>query len=351
MKRFLIVGALTLCVASFVHSNASAQMTVQVTDINGKNPQQDKVRMSKAGCQLPVNLYINNIPTNNTQLDLWIGDGCNDQAKRGGTTKTCDYLGELSIPSGGQAMIMDFAATVKMNKNIDITGANFIPACSATCDTSKFPNACQKNGEGDQSIFILSSSTAMNTGDVSSYVSFTIYYDPVAPNAPTNVSINSGETQANISWDSDIKGSTDLGSDFKVYVDTQPTSGSPCASSSLTAGQSAPATSATVAESSTGNISTTSKAFDISKLKLSVGSYAAVAVTAVDRAGNESVLSEVQCFQVINTVGFWERYGGTGNGSSGCRIDAATTPRDHVTHAAWMVVLGLALIARSRRIQ
>jgi hypothetical protein len=76
------------------------------------------------------------------------------------------------------------------------------------------------------------------------------------------------------------------------------------------------------------------------------GESAAVAVVAVDEAGNQSPLSNIGCVKVVPTEGFWDRYQNQGGeGQAGCPCSALGTVH---LHSAWPIALSL-LLVRLRR--
>ena len=77
------------------------------------------------------------------------------------------------------------------------------------------------------------------------------------------------------------------------------------------------------------------------------GELAAVAVVAVDEAGNASELSELVCARIVPTQSFWDEYQESGDGVEGGCPCTALGPAQ--IGSAWPIALALGLIARSAR--
>lgn len=92
-------------------------------------------------------------------------------------------------------------------------------------------------------------------------------------------------------------------------------------------------------------------------LGLEINQYAAVAVTLVDRANNESRLSNVVCIQRVEVRGFWDAYCASRPGADGglspeaCRqtYGCAVQPGARGTNAGWALVLGVMVVTMARR--
>jgi hypothetical protein len=77
------------------------------------------------------------------------------------------------------------------------------------------------------------------------------------------------------------------------------------------------------------------------------GSSAAIAVVAIDQAGNESLVSEIACVKVVPTEGFWDRYQSDPNAvDPGCPCTAMGPAQ---LESAWPIALSLALCGLSAR--
>jgi hypothetical protein len=189
------------------------------------------------------------------------------------------------------------------------------------------------------------------------YGTFELETDAEPPLAPTRVTGGSGEHRIPIEWDTD---ESDI-ERFIVYIDNEPTAapggaggtsagvdgGSPntgdCGSSVLTPGADAESLPSSLRQKRVDE--PTASGVELSADDIG-GEAAAVAVVAVDEAGNQSPLSNVGCVKVVPTQGFWDRYennGGTGQAGCPCSTLGAAQ-----LHSAWPVALSL-LLVRLRR--
>jgi MYXO-CTERM domain-containing protein len=139
--------------------------------------------------------------------------------------------------------------------------------------------------------------TAMNA-------TFTLYSR--LPGTPPGLKGRTGESQLGASW-----GDVDTGpmTTYWLYGDVSGEGGGEgadggvsCGSGLLTEGMAPPPAEGAIIRSKS-----TSASGSISDLaNVEIGDYVAMGVTAVDIAGNESLLSNVVCVQRVETEGFWE---------------------------------------------
>lgn len=158
--------------------------------------------------------------------------------------------------------------------------------------------------------------TDVPTGEYT-YGSLTIGLDPTPPGDPTGLEPSAGDRQIAIAWDNP-EGVESL-SGANVYFDAAgcDASGNVIAGGALTDG--GPPPSSTPLTFS--GLAVRSATLDGEALGIAVGEYAAVAVTIVDRANNESDLSNVVCVQRVEVRGFWDAY----CAERGLERDACTT--------------------------
>ena len=168
-----------------------------------------------------------------------------------------------------------------------------------------FDADCSRSGDLVFFLMAMSSPTDI-ASDVpaSNFVTLRIALDREAPGAPT-VSDGAGDASTTVSWTNPSDTGTLYGA--RLYVDTGGTCGSGdggAADSTLRPGGPPPST-ATVTV--TGG-SPTSASVNLSTLGLDYGESVPVAVTLVDLARNESVLSNVACLTRVQVEGFWSAY-------------------------------------------
>jgi hypothetical protein len=168
--------------------------------------------------------------------------------------------------------------------------------------------ACAGGTNTEQTFWFMVVSTAGdNTTEVaaSHYGTVAITVDPVAPAAPMLDGDAAGDATITVTWTNPAGTEPLFGAN--IYVDSAgcDASGRPI-STTLRGGEPRPSGTAprVVAEGQTVSSATLST----SGLGLDYGQYAAVAVTLVDRARNESVLSNVICVQRVRVQGFWDAY-------------------------------------------
>jgi hypothetical protein len=211
-----------------------------------------------------------------------------------------------------------------------------------------FPAGCSDAGSGTFVFYAMAvSARGDTTTDVAAthFFAFNVALDLQPPMAPM-LEDAAGDRQIAVAW-TNVTSETLSGA--RVYVDTSATCG---ASTLLVGGAAAPAT-LTPAATISGS-APTSASLDGSTLGLAIGESAPMAVTVLDTARNESVLSNVACVERVPVEGFWDAY---------CRERMLSTeecdarysgcsalPGDRRHGAAWLVLVALGLAsARLRR--
>jgi hypothetical protein len=190
---------------------------------------------------------------------------------------------------------------------------------------------------------------------------FDLETDADAPDAPTEVTGGSGENRIPVDWDTD---SSDIDR-FIVYIDNEPTEApggaagtsadvdgggavttGDCGSALLIAGTDADSLPSSVRQKQVNE--PTASGVELTPDDID-GTSAAVAVVAIDEAGNSSPLSNVGCVKVVPTEGFWDRYEANGGqGQAGCPCSALGPAQ---LQSAWPVALSLLLLRRRRSVR
>lgn len=169
-----------------------------------------------------------------------------------------------------------------------------------------FGSACTDSG--DRSFFLMAVSAANDTTTdltTANYVVLRVVFDSQAPSAPV-VANAAGDSAVALTWT--LPSDSGTLSSARVFVDASATScsntdgGVP--TSTLVAGATPPASAFTTV---TGGSPTTAT-IDASSLGLTYGQSFAVAVSIIDLARNESVLSNVACVTYVQVEGFWDAY-------------------------------------------
>lgn len=164
-------------------------------------------------------------------------------------------------------------------------------------------DACDGAGIEDQDFWILSVTSPDDRSSlVNQYAIIRILLDTEPPVAPTADAAPAGDTMISVTFDANtaemLTGST-------AYVD--PTgcdaNGNVLDTTTLVANMAPPSGARSVESNGVEAVT-----LDGSMLGLEYGEYAAVAITTMDLARNESVLSNVVCVQRVELSGFWDAY-------------------------------------------
>lgn len=249
-----------------------------------------------AECQAntPLEVQVNNAPftgtTTSLVFDLWTGGtgpapaACETATNRRSSTGTPPCT---RVPWDGP-MVNGIQQVVTLLPQ-DLFG----PECTMS---------------GDRAFFLMAVSASNDTTtDLTNanYVALRVVMDATRPGAPT-VDDAAGDNAIAVSWT--LPSDTGTLSSARVFVDA---SAGACGSgdggtgtSTLVAGETPPASAAVTV---TGG-SPTSANIDGAAIGLAYGESAAVAVSVLDLARNESVLSNVACITRVRVGGFWDGY-------------------------------------------
>lgn len=315
---------------------------------------------------------VDGAPRGKSEMDIYIGDGCNGTDRVNTTTNKCMSLGHKKY--GG----------VTLGVFLHIKASQL------------FQDNCDAGTESKPKIYFLAVNVTGSAEDVGMDWGAVINLglDTLAPAAPTNLSGGEGEHVVPVNWDSsetNLKG-------FKVYIDPHPAApgsstgvsgsgaqgdedagfaignntmnasldggsadggttpqgvtNSECPSSFLVSGADPSKLPSSIHEKTIDKPTATS--LDISPEDVDSTNRpikdAAIAVVAVDLAENESPLSSVACVHIEPTTAFWDRYkmeGGKATGGCPCSAMGEAQLED-----AWPVgfaVMMLGLSAQRRR--
>lgn len=309
-QNHALLGAL-LCVAFVMPEVASAQtsLVINVQGFGGRNvpvllagPNGRPISRQECEDNDSIPIQLTNLPYSMAEtrfISVWRGaptsGACNTPSNRelrGGTVANCTFIDSFQITS------------TMMDVSLDAGDA--------------FDNSCDTTNSFEYWFLVVPSSEDRTT-NVTSFSSLRIDIDPTPPEAPTDLQPGAGDRQIQISW-SNPTSATDANS-VKVYVDVAGCNedGEVIADGVLTAGAAPPEG---IEPRTFGAVRTAQ--LDGEALGLSIGNYAAVAVTLVDRASNESVLSNVVCIQRVEVSGFWDAYCSTREGDGG--VDGGMSP-------------------------
>ncbi len=236
--------------------------------------------------QIPLTFSSLTNTTTTRYIDVWSATsasaGCQTGTVRVSTTSpVCTYVTSIPYTSGPTYTAM-------------VTAATLFGGCSGTDQRTFF--------------FFDTTSTHETSMTYTTYWTLTAAIDAIAPTGPVIEGSPAGDTVLQVSWNQ--SSFTDLGIAGHVNVYVDPTG---CASggdggastSTLVAGQVAPDTAyASPSASSPISVSTSGLGWGSG----SYGQTAAIAIAAVDTAGNVSVLSNVVCATHVQVSGFFDAY-------------------------------------------
>lgn len=167
--------------------------------------------------------------------------------------------------------------------------------------------ACSAGTNNEQEFFFLIVSSAGDTSTTVAngyFFSLRILLDTQAPSSPTLDPNPGGDTQINVTWENAAGTEALFGANAYVDLAGCDASGN-VISTALTPGADPPTDIEPIL---TEGQSVDTAVLDGAALGLEYGEYAAVGVTLLDRARNESKLSNVVCIQRVQVSGFWDAY-------------------------------------------
>lgn len=311
-----------------------------------------KVGIEECNLDSNIDFELDGVPDGKS-IDVYLGESCNQTSARDTDgTGDCDYIGNFKSELTRQQPV-----TIKTSA---LLGSD-----------------CDKETESMPKIWFLAVSTPKGSEDVKTLYTMleTLRLDTSAPAPPTGVKGGSGEKQIPVEWDasgSDLEtfivlidpqatagggasgsgasGSGGGGADEDGGADDEPATGGgassdgECRSSVLTPNGSIEGLPSSVRRKTINEATATG--IDLSPNDID-GELAAVAVVAVDEAGNASRMSALACVKIVPTDGFWDRYQQEGDPvAGGCPCTAAGPAQ---LDTGWPVALALAFIARSAR--
>jgi hypothetical protein len=274
---------------------------------------------------------LDGVDADKATIDIYVGTDCAATDRNDSTERRCTFVDSFA----------------KMERTDDIK----VPVPIAD-----LVDSCDEAGAEKPTLWFLAvndSESAEDVGQEYATVQITIDTDP--PGAPTSVKGGSGENEIPVSWKVGEKVES-----FIVYVD----SGDSGSVSDDDAGTSTGDAGAEE-QCGTGKLRAGASGEDVFGVKVVNvrsatatgvrlgpndidGSVAAVAVVAIDEAGNRSALSSVACVRVVPTYGYRDIYE-MENGAiqQGCPCTAAGPAQ---LQTAWPIALALGFVAyRARR--
>jgi len=330
--------------ASVGHGAAQAfdmSITGNVT-IDGDTKQAgDILYINKKHCDTNATLSFDilnlNTRTGATVVELWSGQtGSQDCFAASGRTKPSGQNTTPCKQIGTPLQTFD-----KTKQHFDIKVLDAFSTDGKTCELGKY------------TIYVVPLMTTTPTTGVPSdgigksiYVNYYIKIQPLP--APLNVKGGSGDTDVKVKWSA--ASGADAKTLYKIYYDadhsTMVTEGAtgPCPSTLLVAGQ-APMDGV----ESVDKIAANEKSVDPSGWDTDYQVAIPVAVTSIDAAGNESVLSNLACVVHTKTNGFWEKCDANcKKGFDTCSASPWNTANGLLS-GLFVAVCGLGLFVRRRR--
>jgi hypothetical protein len=247
-----------------------------------------------------VDLRVSGLDGTGTILDVWRVAGtvdCTPTEARIMDTRTCTPL-TLAVDQTINSTTMQKDMPIELSEILDCT-----------------------SGSATFNIWFLVANAMASVEPVMLSGSLQIQYDPDAPAAPTGLTDAAGDTMASTTWTQPTV--MDI-FEYIVYADTTSvatTCEESLATTQLVEGGELPPGMVELGRSTGSGLT-----IDPSQVTMDYGGTAAIAVVAVDRAGNVSVVSNIACASRIETTGFCDAY----ECGSGCSVSGAkkTGPSD-----------------------
>jgi len=335
------------------NNNSSGGVSIKILSIGGENQNTvGDVWIGLDACQnnAEVEFRLDNVPDREV-FDIYVGSACNTTAARDQEGDDC----ELVRPGVEITVTQDLRIRIGAGDIIEAADENVEGCGSASSKPNLWFLAVDNSG----------TSEAVDSDD---YGRLVLNVDTDPPDAPTRIRGGRGENEIPVTWSN---GSEEVDS-FEIYVDSGEGTGEPpsdasvppsdpdaggdagtqagsgqtnseCGTGALREGATADSVSGYFA---TSEGSPTATSTELSSANIE-GRVAAVAVVAIDEAGNKSTLSEVACVYVVPTTGLKDLVEqNNGEYPQGCPC-AATGPAQ--LDAAWPIGLALTALAYRRR--
>ena len=262
---------------------AAQEITTSVTALTGRTVVDltalstvSRSPLTRAECTsgAQISFEFTNIDEMRSQLHFYYGSMCDDSTVRNDLTDmSCTDL-ELEYSIGMRTQVDQ---TIPVSSLID----------------------CTSTSSGTRTIWVLALDEP--TSDVSmagQQDSFPLAFDFAGPRAPANFTARDGETSATLTWD----GSSDEITSYEIYLVVDGCDASGAVTTTLLSDPDNPDASALV-DTAEGSVTTATVT-----LSGTTGSQHAVAIRAIDQAGNAGPLSTVLCVEQIDVQTFWEAY-------------------------------------------
>lgn len=332
-------------------STSSGKIGVQILKIGGEDQSDNLTKYLGLDDCLDddgeIEFRIDNFPSDK-QLDIYVGSDCFQVTARDGEGTDCDIVLMGEDLSGTQNQIVTLNTADLVNLAL---GTN---DCGSQRSTVELWFLAVDMPGGNE---------ALNSADYYGKEDLNIDTDP--PDAPTSIKGGSGENQIPVEWSV----GTNSVDRFEIYIDRGDGTGVADAStepvpSDEDGGAEPSAGGATATDCGTGALHAgdsteglesfpkeTERSATATSTLLNAGQIggtsAAVAVVAIDEAGNRSPLSEVVCVYVKPTTGFKDAFEDeNGEIPQGCPCAAAGPAQ---LEGALPIALALGLIAYRRR--
>lgn len=292
-------------------------VTVSISKVNGTTVRTlDAIYLGIANCQAdtPVEFNLSGLPGNRSTVDVWVGDACNAASR--------------AVTTGGGCTFVSTTTATRV-KDMPIV----IPA------SKLFKDGCTAGYEYTPQLWFLPVNEPQSSEAVTVYGRYSsLWADASPPPAPSGIVAGGDERSISVSW-SAVDAAYRLDK-FLIYVDSDPqgaTSEQPasdadagteagsgelnpgCPSAVLIAGGEAPASLPDgiqiqeVTNESRTKTSLPAQNFGLGRIP------SAIALVAVDKAGNQSPFSQVVCATALPTKDFWETYRSDGGADvEGC---------------------------------
>lgn len=309
----------------------SGEINVLVLRVAGENVGTDKDYYAGIeDCQRDgaIEVRLSGVSPDHENVDVWVGSSCNSTER---TSEDSDCRLVANEEKGDRTEDIDISVPIAM-----------------------LTDGCDTGSSNDETLWFLALDSSGSQEEVDQrYGTIEVRVDMDPPSAPTAVRGGSGENEIPVSWkidDDDVER-------FVVYVDSGDGTGVSSDAGAGDGGSSSGECGTGKLEDADGDTVAGVKEIPVNSMTATGarlgpddidGDSAAVAVVAIDFAGNRSAFSSTDCVSVVPTFGYRDLYEmENGEIQQGCPCTAAGPAQ---AHTAWPIALAIGFIAyRGRR--
>ncbi len=364
MRTFLALSFLFAAQGAAAQTFTATVSALRGGDAGERTDTQDIVKgFNAADCADPNAELVIEFNRTPTQFDLWHNDGSSidctltDNRQSNPADRNCVHIATSATPDVASGSVVIPLADI----------------AAGDADSGKGTDVCSRN-RTTYTFLLISSSAAIETGEITEYATFNLSIDAVAPPPPTFETTSRTGNRITLSWDpvSDVDmvtqlryvvavdnagcglttsdaGASDAGASDAGASDAGASDAGMSDAGTSDAGASDAGTSdagmsamALVSTSETG-LGESSITLDLGALGVPNGGSAGVRVATVDQAGNQGEFSSEVCLTRQTGVGPCDVL--EGGCPDGCAVGAPFSGRS----PAWLALVALALVLALRR--